>query len=118
MSVDALISRYGVSMTRYTRVDTVDAGGAPVKTYTVQAAAVLILLQPSAPAESMTNGALRELTQVNGFASMGTTLTIKDRLVSGSDTYEILGLKVSDMRASPDALAFQSMTLQLVEGQS
>ena len=118
MSVQNMIAIGGVSMTRYERSETVDAGGALVKGYTAQLDLVVVYLQPAQPGESIVNGVIRQTTNHTGYCAIGTTVLISDRLLYDSKTYEITGMRSPDMLASPHNLAYQILTLVEIEGET
>ncbi len=117
MSVEGLILRFGVTATRYTRVSTVDAGGAVTKDYT-SVGDFVVYLQPSQPREAEAFGARRLMTQTTAYCSLASTILATDRLIYGGRIYEVIGLRTPDLRGSGDALAYQILTLETIEGQA
>ncbi len=117
MSVEGLILRFGVTATRHTRNSTVDAGGAVTKDYTLVGDFV-VYLQPSQPREAETFGARRLMTQTTAYCALASTILPTDRLIYGGKIYEVLGIRTPDLRGAGDALAYQILTLETIEGQA
>ncbi len=119
MSVENLINRFGVSMNTYLLVPSFDAGGAPTKTYAL-VNTMIVYLQPSAPSESMVNGAIRMTTTFKAYirgADVGEVLTGMRLEDPDGIFYEITGFHRPDMRTTPDEMAYIIATLVVVEGQ-
>ncbi len=117
MSVEGLILRFGVTATRYTRTSTVDAGGAVTLAYT-SAGAFVVYLQPAPPREAAVFGAVRLMTTTTAYCSLGSTILTTDRLIYDGRIYEVIGIRTPDLRGAGDALAYQILTLETIEGQA
>ena len=123
MSVDSLISTFGVQMQVYTRAESKDAGGALVKTYavTIPATYLTVFMQPSGPNEALVNGAIRMTTNFTAYINAvdGASVTTGIRFVdANSIMYEITGFKKPDLRSSPDPLSYYIVSVVTVEGQT
>lgn len=118
MSVQSIIDQYGVAMTQYGRVTAVDATGAITMSYDPVADTIKVLLQPANPNESKINGAIRMSTPTTAYCSVDVSIANTDRLVYGSNTYEVTGIRSPDLRVSPDVLAYRILTLITIEGNS
>lgn len=121
MSIDSLISTFGVQMQVYTRVESKDAGGALVKTYTASATYLTVFMQPSGPNEALVNGAIRMTTSFTAYINAvdGASVTTGIRFVdANSIMYEITGFKKPDLRSSPDPLSYYIVSVVTVEGQT
>ena len=122
MSVDNLISQFGRSLEVITVVETVDAGGAYTRIYATASEYITVYLQPATPNESMLNGSIRASTSLTAYVTAvdGSSLATGQRLVGGDPSimYEITGLRRPDMRSGPDSMAYFSLALTAVEGES
>jgi hypothetical protein len=122
MSVDNLIDRFGTLVELYQRSESVDAGGALTKTYSTTGSTFLIYLQPSAPSESMVNGAIRMTTNFTAYIKADDYTymqTVGARLLDPDAIfYEITGFRIPDKRVIPDSMAYYIVSLVVVEGQS
>ena len=119
MSVENLINRFGVSMNIYLLVASFDAGGAPTKTYGFTNT-MIVYLQPSAPSESMVNGAIRMATTFKAYIRGADAIQVLPNIrLEDPDGifYEITGFHRPDMRTTPDEMAYIIATLVVVEGQ-
>jgi len=121
MSVDSLIARFGQSLEIYSLTVSVDAGGAPTKTYLSSESPITVYLQPATPNESILNGAIRASTSLTAYVNAvdGTSLATGQRLFHNETSimYEITGFRRPDMRSGPDTMAYFILALTTVEGQ-
>jgi len=115
-SVKGLIAKFGISVTPYTLTDsTVDAGGAVIRSWTA-GTAFTMLVQPSMPREEVQAGARRARIDARGYCDITATITNGMRITFGNKTWEVLGFYTPDVRAAPDSMAYQIVTLENVEG--
>lgn len=117
MTVENLILTRGVTCSTARPTVTQDAGGFQTLTYAASISSLKVYIQRQSPSERITNGAERMVTPATGYALPGQDILEKDRIVSGSNTWEIRGVFTPDELAVPDELAYTIIDLELVAGQ-
>ena len=117
MSVRSLIDKYGVSASTTRPTQTADAGGAITNSYATSIASLTAYIQRGSPTEGILNGARRSITPTVAYIHPGQDVLAKDRMTYGSETWEILGVRTPDDRASTDHLAYTILALSLVGGE-
>lgn len=111
MSVDTLISQYGVSAAIRRPTATVDATGSVVNAYTTTVANTTIYLQQTGGSEAGLLGAPRNTLNATGYIGVGLGVQPQDRVFIGTVYWDIQEVRTPDERASSNGVAHTRLAL-------
>lgn len=111
MSVDSMISQWGVACSTRRPTTTVDATGSVINTYTTAISAVTVYLQQGGGTEGDTLGAQRNTLSATGYCTLGLDIRPQDRLFVGTTYWDIQEVRTPDERTYIDGLAHMRLSL-------
>ena len=111
MSVDSLISQYGIAATTQRPTTTVDTTGSVINTYTTAITALTVYLQQGGGTETDMMGAQRNTLTAVGYVPVGTPIAPQDRLFVGTVYWDVQEVRTPDERSTADGLAHMRLAL-------
>lgn len=105
MSVSSLIDRYGVAVSHGTRSVSADAVGGSVESWSYSIGD-RALVQIDGGSDTTVGGRENRARTATFYFPAGKSLNIQDRLVVGSDNFEIRSVKTPHQRPTTDGLAY------------
>ncbi len=112
MSVESIIKQHGSAASTQRPTSGVDDYGAESLSFATQIASLKAYITTGGGGESVRYGRLNNQYGLMGYILPGQDVLEKDRLVVGSDTYEITSVQTPNLRASNDYLAFMVLVLE------
>jgi hypothetical protein len=111
VSVESLISQFGIAATTQRPTTTRDSGGSIINTYTNAITSLTVYLQQGGGSESDAMGAQRNMLSAVAYVPVGTPISPQDRLFIGTAFWDIQEVRTPDERSSADGIAHTRLTL-------
>ena len=111
MSVDTLISTYGIAATTQRPTTTVDSTGSVINTYTNQLTTLTVYLQQNGGTEQDALGSQRNTLTAVAYVPVGTAISPQDRLFVGTVYWDIQEVRTPDERSTGDGVAHMRLAL-------
>ena len=105
MSVDSMISQYGVTASVQRPTTTTDIAGSIVYTYTTSISTLTVFIQQGGGSESSALGAQRNTLSAAAFVPLGTDIQPQDRVFVGTTFWDIQEVRNPDERPLADGVA-------------
>jgi len=111
MSIESLISQFGIAATTQRPTTTRDSGGSVINTYTNSLTTLTVYLQQGGGSEGDMMGSQRNTLSAVAYVPVGTAIQPQDRLFVGTTFWDIQEVRTPDERSTADGIAHMRLSL-------
>jgi hypothetical protein len=111
LSIESLISQFGIAATTQRPTTTRDSGGSVINTYTNAITSLTVYMQQRDGAEGDMLGSQRNTLSAVAYVPVGTPIQPQDRLFIGTAFWDVHEVRTPDERSSADGIAHTRLSL-------